>query len=129
MIARQRDNLNRTFVQAEKQTIDAAAVRRLAKTESELAQATAEFTEGLEQRAGPVPSLHEALEAMQAATGALEQQAVKPARGSEETALAALIKVRQDMRKFLSQNSECASACRQFDNQQQQKLRKPPPKD
>jgi hypothetical protein len=129
LIARQRETLNRTFVQSEKQTIDASAVRRLAKAERELAQATAEFTEGLEQRAGPVPSLHEAQQAMESAAAALEEQSVKPARASEEAALAALIRVRQNMRKFLSENSSCASACRQFDAQQQQKLRKPPPKD
>jgi hypothetical protein len=128
LIARQRENLSRTFVQSEKSSPDAAALRRLAKNERELADATAEFTEGIEQRAGPVPCLHEAQEAMQCATASLEQQQVKPAGGFEETALASLIKARQNLRQFLS-DSQSASACRKFDQQQQQKLRKPPPKE
>jgi hypothetical protein len=128
LIARQRENLNRTFVQSEKSAPDAAIVRRLAKNERELAEATAEFTAGIEERAGPVPCLHEAQAAMESATGALEKQEAKAAGGFEETALANLIKARQNLRQFLS-NSQSASACRKFDAQQQQKLRKPPQKD
>jgi hypothetical protein len=129
LIARQRDNLKRTFVQAEEAKADAATVERLAKTERELAEATAEFTEGIEQRAGPVPCLHEAQEAMESAAAALEKQDVKPASGLEEAALVGLIKARQNLRQFLSKQSSCASACRKFDNQQQQKIRKPPQED
>jgi len=116
-------------VQSELPTPDAATVRRLAKTERELAEATAEFTAGIEERAGPVPCLHEAQEAMEQAVAALEKQQVRPAGGFEEAALVGLIKARQNLRQFLSQNSNSASDCRKFDAQQQQKLRKPPPKD
>jgi hypothetical protein len=129
LIARQRQNLSRTFVQSEEAVPDAAAVRRLAKAERELAEATVEFTAGIEERAGPVPCLHEARQAMEAAAGALEKQQVKPAGGFEEAALAGLIKARQNLRQFLSQNSSSASACRKFDARQEQKLRKPPQKD
>ena len=116
-------------MQSEEAVPDAATVRRLTKAERELAEATAEFTAGIEERAGPVPCLHEARQAMEAAAGALEKQQVKPAGGFEEAALAGLIKARQNLRQFLSENSNSASACRQFDARQQQKLRKPPQKD
>jgi hypothetical protein len=129
LIARQRENLSRTFRQSEEAVPNAATVRRLAKTERELAEATAEFTAGIEQRAGPVPCLHEAQEAMEAAAAALEKQQLKPAGEFEEAALAGLIQARQNLRQFLSQNSASASACRKFDAQQEQKLRKPPQKD
>jgi hypothetical protein len=129
LIARQRENLKRTFAEAEEPVADSAAVRRLARTERELAAATAEFTAGIEQRAGPVPCLHEAEQAMTAAAVALDKQAVKPAGGLEETAHAQLIKARQNLRQFLSESNSSASACRKFDAQQQQKLRKPPQKD
>ncbi len=129
MIARQRDNLKRTFNEAEEAKAEPATLERLAKNEREIGQATAEFTEGIEQRAGPVPCLHDAQDAMQAAVAALEHGGLKEAGGSEEAALADLIKARQNLRKFLSRQSSSASACRKFDNQQQQKLRKPPRED
>jgi hypothetical protein len=128
LIARQRQNLQRTFVQSEQSSVDARAARRLAQTERELAAATAEFTAGLEQRFGPVPCLHEAHDAMELATTALDQKDVKAGSASEEAALAGLIKARQNLRQFLKDSSS-ASACRKFDAQQKQKLRKPPPKD
>jgi len=116
-------------VQSEEAVPEASVVKRLTRTERELAAATAEFTTGIEERAGPVPCLHEAQEAMEAATAALEKQQVKPAGALEEAALAGLIQARQNLRQFLSQNSDCASACRKFDTKQEQKLRKPPQKD
>jgi hypothetical protein len=129
LIARQRENLRRTFVQAEEANPDAAVIGRLTRTERELATATEEFTVGIEQRAGPVPCLHEALAAMNAAAGAFDRNDLKPAGGQEETALANLIKARQNLRQFLNESNSCSSACRKFDAQQQQKLRKPPQKD
>ncbi len=116
-------------MQSEEAVPDAGVVKRLARTERELVAATAEFTTGIKERAGPVPCLHEAQVAMEAAAAALEKQQVKPAGGLEEAALAGLIKARQNLRQFLSPNSECTSACRKFDNKQEQKLRKPPQKD
>ena len=101
---------------------------RLAQTERELSAATAEFTEGYEARFGPLPCLHEAQEAMDKATASLEAKDAKNGRASEATALADLIKARQNLRKLLSQSSSEASACRNFDNQQAQKLRPSPRK-
>jgi hypothetical protein len=129
LIARQRDNLKHTFAHLDDTTVETPTAQRLARTERELAEATAAFTEGIEQRAGPVPCLHEAQDAMQSAAPALEQKDLKAGGGFEETALAGLIKARQNIRKFLSQSSGCASACRQFDQQQKQKIRKPPQED
>lgn len=128
MIARQRANLQRTFDQIEQPNVDARIAKTLAKTEKELAEATAEFTEGLESRFGPVPCLHEAEQAMTEAVAELDQAKVKTGGELEESALAGLIKARQNMRQLLSQSSSCASECRKFDSQQRQKLR-PPKKD
>jgi hypothetical protein len=129
LIARQRVNLQRTFRQSGQTPADPEAVRRLGKTERELAGATEEFTAGMEQRAGgPIPALHEALEAMETAAAALERTELEPGRESEEAALAGLIKARKNLRQILK-DSQCASACQKFDAQQKQKLRKPPEKD
>jgi hypothetical protein len=128
LIARQRVNLQRTFVQAERAGAEAEAVRKLARTERELAAATEEFTRGIEQRAGLVPALHAALEAMVRASWALEEGRLEVGRGDEETALAGLVKARQNLRQILK-DGKSASACRKFDAQQKQKLRKPPEKD
>ncbi len=129
MIARQRANLRRTFAHSEEPTVDVQTTRRLSKTEQELAQVTGEFTAGLEQRFGPIPCLHEAQEAMQSAVAALDEQKIKPAAGFEETALAGLIKARQNLRQILKNgSSSSASECRRYDAQQKQKLRQPPKK-
>jgi hypothetical protein len=129
LIARQRDNLKHTFGHLDDTTVETPTAQRLARTERELAEATAAFTQGIEQRAGPVPCLHEAQDAMQSAAESLEQKDLKAAGGSEEAALAGLIKARQNIRKFLSQSSSCDSACRKFDQDQKQKIRKPPQED
>jgi hypothetical protein len=125
LIARQRANLNRTFAQTEQPKIDVNTVRRLAKTQHELVAVTTEFTEGIEALAGPVPVLHEAIEAMESAATNLDNRLVKPASGFEEAAVAALIKARQNLRKLLSRESSSSSAARNFDRQQKQKLRLP----
>ncbi|HEV3449252.1 MAG TPA: hypothetical protein VG099_31740 [Gemmataceae bacterium] len=101
-------------------------MQRIAKTEHELATVTTEFTEGFEARFGPLPCLHEALEAMEAAAAALDQKNATTGRDQEGTALASLIKARQNIRKLLSQSSSSsASQCRKFDQEQNQKLRPP----
>jgi hypothetical protein len=129
LITRQRANLQRTFVQAEQTAADAEVVRKLAGTERELVSVTEEFMQGMEARAGaPIPALHEALEAMTTAAWALEEKRLPAGRDSEESALAGLIKARENLRQILK-DSKCASACRKFDSQQKQKLRKPPEKD
>jgi hypothetical protein len=101
-------------------------MQRIARTEHELATVTTEFTEGFEARFGPLPCLHEAQEAMEAAAAALDQKNATTGRDQEGTALAGLIKARQNIRKLLSQSSSSsASQCRKFDQEQNQKLRPP----
>ena len=65
-------------------------MQRIAKTEHELATVTTEFTEGFEARFGPLPCLHEAQEAMEAAAAALDQKNAMTGRDQEGTALAGL---------------------------------------
>ena len=127
LIARQRENLNRTFALERETSVDDAAARRLAKYESELHAAAAEFAEGLAGIAGPIPALENAVTAMESAKTSLEAKDLSSARPLEEAALKGLIGARQNLRKLLKQNSSSqASACRKFDRQQSQKLRRPP---
>jgi hypothetical protein len=129
LIARQRANLKRTFIQAELPAVETRVMPRLAQTQRELTAATADFTRCYEEGFGPLPCLHEAQSAMEAATRALDAKNAKDGRASETTALANLIKARQNLRKLLSQNSSQASACRKFDNEQSQKIRPPKKRD
>jgi DNA repair exonuclease SbcCD ATPase subunit len=123
LIARQRENLKATFTLSEQPNPQDRAIDRVARIEGELADLTTEFTLGLEAVAGPVPCLHDALDAMRSATEGLSKWEPGPARGFEETALANLIKARKNIRQFLAQSSSCASATRKFDQKQRQKLR------
>src|SRR5262249_57467622 len=62
------------------------------------------------------------------AGGGVERGGVRGAVGFEETALAALIQARENLRKLLSDKST-AGRSRSFDLEQAQKLRRPPRKD
>jgi hypothetical protein len=127
LIARQRVNLNRTFAFEKDERVPDETARRLARFEEELASATAEFAQGLSALAGPIPALDEAASAMQTATELLTAKDLPAARPREEAALKGLISTRQNLRKLLSQKrSNQASACRQFDQRQTQKLRRLP---
>jgi DNA repair exonuclease SbcCD ATPase subunit len=129
LIARQRDNLKLTFTLSEQTNPDVRALEKLAQSERELTEVAAQFTAGLELKAGPVLCLQEAVKAMQSATETLAKKQLPPSRSFEEIALVNLIKARKNIRQFLSQSSSRASACRKFDQQQSQKLRTPPKKD
>jgi Domain of unknown function (DUF4175) len=127
LIARQRDNLNRTCALERASGVDDAAAKRLARYQGELQAATAEFAQGIAAIAGPVPALEKAVEEMKSAATALESKDAATARPREEAALTGLIAARQNLRKMLKQSSSSsASACRKFDRQQSQKLRRPP---
>ena len=127
MIARQRSVLNRTFIHEQDAPVSLELVRRLAKSQEEIAHATEQFSQGLAQRGQPVAVLEEAVASMNRARASLADSKLDGARGHEEAALADLISARQNLRKLLSQsNSQQASACRSFDRQQQEALRKPP---
>ena len=127
MIARQRSVLNRTFVHQDDTPATHEVVRRLVKSQEEIAAATDRLASGIAQRGEPIPSLEEAVAAMKLAKTALADKRLADARAPEETALAALVSARRNLRKLLSQtNQQQASACRSFDRQEQQKLRQPP---
>ncbi len=127
MIARQRIVLNRTFVHEQDAPAADEVVRRLLKSEEELAEATERFADGIAQRGEPIPALAEAVAAMNLAKASLAGKQLAAARPHEETALAALVSARRNLRKMLGQsNSQQASACRSFDRQQEQNLRRPP---
>jgi hypothetical protein len=127
LIARQRSVLNRTFIHEHDSPVSPELTRRLEKSQEEIAAATEQLSQGLTQRGQPVAVLEEALALMNQARTALADSKLGGARGHEEEALADLISARQNLRKMLSQsNSQQASACRSFDRQQQQALRKPP---
>jgi hypothetical protein len=126
LIARQRVNLNRTFLLERDRSIGEGAVMRLATFEEELASATAEFSEGLKANGGAVAALDEAASEMRTATISLDAKELTAARPHEERALKWLISARRNLLKLLTQgNSSQASACRQFDRQQAQRIRRP----
>jgi len=125
LILRQRTNLNRTFAASEDPGFAPGSAKKIAAAERELAGLTADFTHRMEEKFGPIPSLHEAADAMLSASAALEKADAGAATPAEETALSGLIKARQNLRKLLKQNPS-ASACRKIDRQQLQKIRKPP---
>jgi hypothetical protein len=63
---------------------------------------------------------------MRSETLSLDAKELTAARPHEETALKWLISARKNVLKLLTQsNSSQASACRQFDRQQVQKIRRP----
>ena len=127
LIARQRVNLNRTFLMERDRSIAVGAAMRLATFEEELAAATAEFSEGLRANVGQIAALDEAVSAMRSATLSLDAKELPRARSHEEAALKWLIRARENLRRLLSQrNSSEASAARKFDREQVQKLRRPP---
>jgi hypothetical protein len=96
-------------------------------SQEELAAATEQFARGIRQVGEGVGPLDEAVAAMQGAGKALGERQLATARPHQESALAALIRARRNLRKLLSQsNQQQAGACRSFDRQQQQNIRRPP---
>ena len=97
------------------------------KSQEEIAEATDRFASGMAQRGEPIPSIEQAVAAMKQARTALAEKTLADARPHEETALGALVSSRRNLRKLLSQsNQQQASACRSFDRQEQQNLRRRP---
>jgi hypothetical protein len=127
LIARQRVNLNRTFLMERDRSIAQAATMRLATFEEELAAATAEFSEGLRGAGAQIASLDEAVSAMRSAILALDKKDLPTARSHEEMALKGLIKARANLRTVFSKRGGARGrAARKFDREQVQKLRRPP---
>jgi hypothetical protein len=97
----------------------------LATTQQELVEATTELAEGAAQF-GSVEPLQDAVAAMQAAVPQLQTRDLARGQKSEQAALVALIRARENMRQLLSMSASASpSQCRSFDRQQRQKLRPP----
>lgn len=126
MIARQRENLVRSFAIQDQSPVSRDVSSTLHEAQSSLLEQTVEFADGMSQRGGPMPQLDAAIQSMESAVGALAEPHLPRAVAAEQQALAALIRARENVRKLLSQtSSSSASACRNFDRQQRQKLRMP----
>ncbi len=125
LIKQQREILGRTFASARQPQIVGGVGQKLASDEQELKTKTEALTAALEQKVGPMPQLNQALEAMSAAIDDLQNQAVADGQSDEEQALADLIAARQNLRKILKQCNSQSQTCRNVDQQQLDKLRKP----
>jgi hypothetical protein len=126
LILRQRAALNRAFAHAEDQPIEPKVADRLSREEAELALVTDDFARKLASEFGPISPLEDAARAMEMATVSLGSKELAASIPLEQSALTALIKARQNLRKLMSTSSS-GGQCRKIDRQQlQQKLRKPP---
>jgi hypothetical protein len=126
LIARQRQNLSLSFAAQDQLPVEKETIAGLGAAQAELLEKTREFTEGMEQRGGPIPALTAAVKEMEQAVDAFEASQLALAIPAEQEALADLISARENLRKKLSQsNSPSASECRKFDREQRQKLRLP----
>ena len=129
LIARQRQNLRKTFVNLDRQPVQDKLATRLAHSQREILQATQEFATGWQRQFGDMPVLHEAEQAMEEAASALQSKLLDDAMASEETAVAKLVAARQNFRKFLKTcSSGTFGQCKKYDNEMLQQLRSPPPK-
>jgi hypothetical protein len=125
LITRQRQGLTQAF-QASQQSPAKDVTSKLSEAQEELLDATVEFAEGMAARGADLPSLKEAIKHMETAIEALDAVDATAAMPAEQSALAELIRARENLRKILKQsNSQSSSACRNFDRQQRQKLRMP----
>lgn len=125
MIARQRQNLSRTFAAKELGNASKNTIARLKKAQEELLDATSEFATGAEEF-GTIGPMHDAAQQMEQAVQDLASADLTAGTSSEENALAALIRARKNLKKMLAaKGGSSASQCRSFDYQQKQKLRTP----
>jgi hypothetical protein len=125
LITRQRQSLSKAF-HFSQESGSAELLQRLVEDQEALLDATVEFSTGMAERGADVPSLKDAITSMNTAIDALKSPDLTKAVAAEQTALASLIRARENLRKLLNQsNSQTASAQRQFDRQQRQKLRMP----
>jgi hypothetical protein len=124
LIARQRHNLRRTFANSDRQPVSENLAARLARFQAEIREATVEFSQGWQQRFGPLPALDAATESMQQAADSLAARQFQTALSPQEAALAGLVKARQNFRQFVKNCSGGQFAqCQRFDNEMRQKLR------
>ncbi|MBW8886029.1 MAG: hypothetical protein JF612_14920, partial [Planctomycetia bacterium] len=132
LIARQRYALNRTIQLDKKQQYsgqaDVAGTDALIKFESELAQSTREFAEGLLARGiDDIELMFQAETSMLAAADSLSAGNYETATLQMRDALKYLIESRNRLEIFLSRNGnrQLQERLRAFDRMQRQKLRRP----
>ncbi len=114
-----------TFSAAQQREFTTEIGNRVTRYQTEILEATREFTDGWEALAGESVDLRMAIAAMESALQRLATNDATAAADDEQVALGSLIRARQNIRQKLSESSSSSSACRTFDRQQQQKLRKP----
>jgi hypothetical protein len=125
LIKQQREILGRTFAIVHRDQADDNVAAKLAREEKELRAKTESLTTALEEKLGPMPSLALAIESMSAAIDDLLVNAIADGQADEERALAGLIAARKNLRKILKQNDSQSQMCRNVDQQQIDKIRKP----
>ena len=125
LVKEQRGILGRTFSVVQQGTTVAEAGTKLADEERQLREKTQALTDALLEKVGPMPSLIASLQAMSGAIDDLAHAAMAAGQAHEERALAELIAARQNLRKILKQSDPKAQMCRNVDQQQLDKLRKP----
>jgi hypothetical protein len=126
LIVRQRQNLSQSFAVRDQSPVDQETVERLGAAQAELLEKTREFSDGIQQMAGPILTLSAAVDAMEQAVKSFAKPDLNKAVADEQDALADLIAARENLRKILKQsNSQSSSQCRKFDREQRQKLRMP----
>jgi hypothetical protein len=125
LIKQQREILGRTFAVSQQGKAAENVGTKLAGQEEDLQAKTESLTAALEQKVGPMPSLQFAIRSMSRAIEDLRAQAIADAQGDEERALAELIAARKNLRKILKQSDSQSQMCRNVDQQQIDKVRKP----
>ncbi len=129
LIKQQREILGRTFVTARKPKVVAGTADKLASDEEDVRAKTESLRLALEEKIGPLPSLGFATESMAAAIEDLHGQRIADGQADEEKALAELIAARMNLRKILKLNNSQSQMCRNVDQQQMDKIRKPEAKE
>lgn len=125
LIKQQREILGRTFAVAQQSEPAATIVTKLAEDEGELRTKTETLTAALEEKLGPMPSLSHAIASMTDAIEKLSVQALPEGQVDQERALADLIAARKNLRTILKQCDSKSQMCRNVDQQQMDKIRKP----
>ncbi len=125
LIKQQREILGGTFAAVSQGAANDKVSSMLADEQRDLREKTQSLTEALLEKVGPMPSLTMSIRAMSNAIDGLANDLFVEAQGHEERALADLIAARQNLRKILKQSDSKAQMCRNVDQQQHDKIRKP----
>lgn len=130
LIKQQREILGQTFAETQRQDRNEAEVQdvgaKLATEEQDVLDKTQGLKAALEQKVGPLPSLTSATDWMTDAVEDLDQGKLDAGQLAEEKALAGLVAARRNLRQMLKSSSSASQMVRKVDQQQKDKVRKPP---